>query len=75
MFEKDKSSSVTSLTCEFEPLLDVDEAASLLRYHPRTIQLMAKARRIPAHRMGKYWRFRRSELDAWLRTTLQSPGQ
>jgi excisionase family DNA binding protein len=59
----------------FEPLLDVREAADLLRYHPRTVQLMAKAGRIPAIRMGKYWRFRRSQLDAWIRQALQSPGQ
>jgi excisionase family DNA binding protein len=64
----------TTLT-DFEPLLDVAEAAALLRYHPRTIQVMAKAGRLPAMRLGKYWRFRRSQLDAWIRQALQSPRQ
>lgn len=56
----------------FEPLLDVPEAAELLKVHPKTVQAFARAGRIPCMRMGKYWRFRASALDAWVREQLCS---
>jgi excisionase family DNA binding protein len=52
---------------EFEPLISTDEAAGLLGIHIKTLQLMARKGRIPGKRIGKFWRFRKSELDAWLR--------
>ncbi len=51
----------------FESLLTLNEAASLLRLHPDTLKRRARQGAIPAIRMGKYWRFRESELDAWVR--------
>lgn len=56
----------------FEPLLDVEQAAELLRCHPKTVQSMCRAGTVPTIRMGKYWRFRASALDAWVRDGLQS---
>jgi excisionase family DNA binding protein len=50
----------------FEPLLDSDEAAALLRIHPKTLQRMARRGEIPAIQIGKLWRFRASELSRWL---------
>ena len=52
---------------EFEPLTDADEVAKLLGLHPKTVQSMARAGKIPAIRVGKFWRFRKSEIDRWLR--------
>jgi len=52
----------------FEPLLDSDEAALLLRIHPKTIQRMARNRQIHGIEVGKLWRFRASDLEIWLRT-------
>jgi excisionase family DNA binding protein len=49
---------------EFEPLISTDEAAGLLGIHIKTLQLMARKGRIPGKRIGKFWRFRKSELDA-----------
>jgi excisionase family DNA binding protein len=60
---------------EFEPLLDVPEAAKLLRMHPKTLQALARASTVPCIRLGKYWRFRASALDAWLREGIQSDHQ
>lgn len=57
----------------FEPLLSDVEAAELLGLHPKTLQRMARQGDIPAIRVGRYWRFRASELDEWIR--LQSTGQ
>jgi excisionase family DNA binding protein len=51
---------------KFEPLLDVAEAATLLRMHPRTLRAKARKRIIPAIQVRKRWRFRASALDDWL---------
>jgi excisionase family DNA binding protein len=51
---------------EFEPLLDVAEAARLLRMHPRTLRTKARERIIPAVQIGRRWRFRASTLNDWL---------
>lgn len=60
---------------EFESLLDASEAATLLRIHVKTLQSMARAGSIPCARMGKYWRFRKSALDAWVTDRLTSDYQ
>jgi excisionase family DNA binding protein len=57
-----------------EPLIDSNEAAKLLRIHPKTLQQMARDHKLPAIRIGKFWRFRTSELDAWLRSAVNWPG-
>ena len=51
---------------DFEPLIDSDEAAGLLRIHPKTLQRMARSGQVPAIRVGKFWRFRKRELNVWL---------
>ena|SRR6516225_8062970 len=50
----------------FEPLLDVAEAARLLRMHPRTLRTKARDRIVPAVQVGRRWRFRASALNDWL---------
>jgi excisionase family DNA binding protein len=51
---------------DFEPLLDTEEAARLLRMHPRTLRTKARRGSIPAIQVGRRWRFRASTLDRWL---------
>ncbi len=50
----------------FEQLLDSDEAAALLRIHPKTLQKMARTGVISGVQIGRVWRFRASTLNAWL---------
>ena len=50
----------------FEPLLDSDEAAALLKIHPKTLQRMARRGEIPGIQIGKLWRFRASDLAQWV---------
>jgi excisionase family DNA binding protein len=57
---------------DFEPLLTASEAAHLLRCHEKTVQALARAGEIPTLRFGKYWRFRKSSLDAWVEQQIQS---
>ena len=56
----------------FEELLDLREAASLLGMHWKTLQSMARGRRIPALKVGKRWRFRVSALNSWLEHGINS---
>ena len=55
---------------EFERLLDSDEAAALLKIHPKTLQKMAREHQIVGVQIGKLWRFRASVLNAWLEQKL-----
>ena len=55
---------------EFEPLLDSDEAAALLKIHPKTLQKMARKHQIVGIQIGKLWRFRASVLNEWLQQKL-----
>jgi len=58
--------SVDSATLDFEPLLDSEEAAALLKIHPKTLQKLARSGEIDAIQIGKLWRFRASALNRWL---------
>ena len=58
---------------EFEPLLDSEEAAELLgNIHVKTLQRYARQGELPGYRVGGRWFFRASELDAWLRSRINS---
>ena len=52
----------------FEPLIDSAGAAGLLKVHRKTVERMALRGEIPGYKVGKFWRFRASELDEWLRS-------
>jgi excisionase family DNA binding protein len=57
----------------FEPLLDDKQAGEMLGLHPKTLQRLARQGEVPAIRIGRYWRFRASSLNAWI--DLQSSSQ
>ena len=46
----------------FEPLIDTEQAAALLRIHPKTLQRMARRGEVRGYQLGKLWRFRASDL-------------
>jgi molybdopterin-binding protein len=54
-------------------MLSASEAASLLHLHPRRVQQLARAGRLPAARVGRKWLFRRSDLEGLLGTKLTAP--
>jgi excisionase family DNA binding protein len=58
--------STRDFDSSFEPLLDSDEAAALLRIHPKTLQRMARRGEISGIHIGKLWRFRASDLNRWI---------
>jgi len=47
-------------------ILTIEEVATYLRLTPQTIYKWAQERKIPAVKLGKDWRFRRSIIDRWL---------
>ena len=49
-------------------VMTVSEVAEYLRVNPQTVYRKAKAGELPAVRIGRAIRFRRSELDAWLKS-------
>ena len=53
-----------------EPLLDTDEAAAIMRIHPKTLQKLARRGVIRAIQIGKIWRFRASTLEEWIQEKL-----
>jgi excisionase family DNA binding protein len=59
---------IENASCPFEPLLDDEQAVQFLGgIHPKTLQRMARNGEVPAYRIGRFWRYRASELDDWLR--------
>ena len=65
-----RSARVHELT--FEQLLDSDEAAALLKIHPKTLQKMARNGEITGVQVGRLWRFRASVLNEWLEHKMAS---
>ncbi len=49
--------------------LDAEGVAALLGVHARTVQKLVKRSGLPAHRLGaKLYRYRRTEVLAWIAT-------
>lgn len=49
-----------------EPWYSVEEIARHLGVSKETIYRWLERRNIPAHRMGKLWKFKPSEVDQWI---------
>jgi excisionase family DNA binding protein len=47
-------------------VLTLQEAAAILKCHPKTLRLMAMDGKIPSRRVGKLWRFSWVKLQEWL---------
>jgi excisionase family DNA binding protein len=49
-----------------ESFLTTDEVLEYLQVNLRTVYRLIKAGKIPAIRVGRQWRFRKRDIDAWL---------
>ncbi|MBC7236962.1 MAG: helix-turn-helix domain-containing protein [Chloroflexi bacterium] len=56
---------------EQDMLLNVKQVAQYLQLKESTIYSWAQDGKIPAIKIGRTWRFRRSDLDAWLQRHLK----
>jgi excisionase family DNA binding protein len=53
-------------------VLTLEEVANWLQVSPRTLRQWAEAGEVPACRIGKLWRFRRKDIEEWLRGQAES---
>ena len=58
-----------------ETLLTTKEASQVLKIHPKVLERMAKRGEVPALKVGKFWRYRATTLDAWIDSRLKSSCQ
>src|ERR1051325_3238502 len=49
-----------------ETFLTTEEVLEYLQVNRRTVYRLIKAGKIPAVRVGRQWRFRKRDIDAWL---------
>jgi excisionase family DNA binding protein len=57
-----------------EAFLTTEEVIEYLHVNLRTVYRLLKAGQLPAVRVGRQWRFRRSDVDAWLAGQRPSGG-
>jgi excisionase family DNA binding protein len=74
-----ESAAVHAQQPNTEPLLDIDAVASLLGVPKSWIYERTRRHTIPAHRLGRYLRFRWSEVERWIESgdsglELESPS-
>ena len=55
-----------------EPFLDSDEAAAIMKIHPKTLQELARKGLVRGLHVGKLWRFRASEIERWAQRQMAS---
>lgn len=48
--------------------LSVKEIAAYLGIKPDTVYKWIHRKDLPAHKVGRLWKFRREEVDAWVRS-------
>jgi PTS system nitrogen regulatory IIA component len=48
-----------------EEILTLEEVAKYLKVKPQTIYTWAQNNKIPAAKLGKEWRFKKSVIDKW----------
>ena len=49
-----------------DSVMTVKEVADYLRVNQRTVYRLAVERRLPGFKVGATWRFKRSDIDAWI---------
>lgn len=58
-----------------EPLLTSREVGEALKIHPAVVQRMAARGEFPGFKVGKLWRYRKSDIDEWIASQVESARQ
>src|SRR3977135_277170 len=58
-----------------ETFLTTEEVLEYLQVNLRTVYRLIKAGKIPAVRVGRQWRFRKRDIDAWLESQRTRSGR
>ena len=59
---------------EHRAFLTTEEVLGYLNTTPRTIYRLIRSGELPAVRIGRQWRFRRADLDAWVERQRLGPA-
>ena len=51
---------------ENDNYIGIEEASQYLGISAATLRSWLKQKDVPSHKVGKLWKFKRSELDAWV---------
>jgi excisionase family DNA binding protein len=54
-------------------IMTAEETCRYLKITPRTLYRYLRSRQIPAFKLGKEWRFVRSDLEQWIRNRIRGP--
>ncbi|MBN1639040.1 MAG: helix-turn-helix domain-containing protein, partial [Ignavibacteriales bacterium] len=49
----------------YSEIMTIEEVAEYLKLKPQTIYTWAQEKKIPAAKIGKEWRFKKSVIDEW----------
>jgi excisionase family DNA binding protein len=55
--------------------LSVDEIAGHLGIKRETVYTWIDRKRMPAHKVGRLWKFQKNEVDEWVRTGGAAPSE
>jgi excisionase family DNA binding protein len=69
MMIKDKTeATMTAASSGHVPLafMTTEEVLECLKVNPRTVYRLIRSGELPAVRIGRQWRFRRTDLDEWI---------
>ena len=58
-----------------KPLMTIKDVAVYLGVHPMTVYKFAKARKLPAFKIGSDWRFQRKCIDEWIEGQMKKNGR
>jgi PTS system nitrogen regulatory IIA component len=58
-----------------EELLTSEQVAKYLKLNPRTVTNMAGRGDLPASKVGRHWRFRKSDVDEYLERKKPKPKE
>ncbi len=64
----DKQMNNSSTTLVQDRWLSVDELAGYLGIKRDTVYKWITRRSMPAHKVGRLWKFRKEDIDAWVRS-------
>lgn len=57
-----------------EPWLSADDVAAHLGVTKETVYAWIAERAMPAHKIGRLWKFQATEVDAWVRSGGSAPA-
>ena len=56
-------------------ILTVEEVAEYLKLAKKTVYKMAVEGTIPAFRVGKFWRFKKTEIEEWIKNNRKAKAE